>query len=100
MEERNRTTQYGDRIWDEIAPGQAVDPHNIADDGGFANQIIRASWFDKDENIRTTSRKSKLSIRQRLSTFFGLRAKNTEIEKDWRKDPSGSGDRNQYSQYI
>ncbi len=81
MEERNRTTQYGDRIWDEIAPGQAVDPHNIADDGGFANQIIRASWFDKEENIRTTSRKSKLSIRQRLSTFFGLRAKNTEIEK-------------------
>jgi hypothetical protein len=25
---------------------------------------------------------------------------NTEIEKDWREDPSGSGDRNQYSQYI
>lgn len=37
LEERNRHTQYGSRIYDDIAPGQAVDPHNFADENGFGN---------------------------------------------------------------
>ena len=58
QEERNRQTQYGNRIYDEIARGQAVDPHNIADEGGYGNKIIRTSWFESTSNLRN-SRQSK-----------------------------------------
>ncbi len=77
QEERNRQTQYGNRIYDEIAPGQAVDPHNIADEGGYGNKIIRTSWFESNSNLRN-SRQSKLSFRDRLSTFFGRKPKHSE----------------------
>ena len=52
-EERNRHTQYGSRIYDEIAPGQAVDPHNFANDDGYGNKIIRTSWFESS-NLRNS----------------------------------------------
>ena len=77
QEERNRQTQYGHNFYDEIAPGQAVDPHNFADENGHGNKILRSSWFENQENVRNTSR-SKLSFRERISTFFGRRPKNSE----------------------
>ncbi len=81
QEERNRQTQYGVRIYDETAPGVAIDPHNFADDGGFGNKIFRNTYFDTNGNLRETR---KTSIKERFSTLLGAKptlSKNRQVSR-------------------
>ncbi len=52
-EERLREGEYGARVYD-TAQGQAVDPHNFAEEGGFANKIYRTTFFDTSGNLIET----------------------------------------------
>ncbi len=41
------------RVYDTVQ-GQAVYPHNFAEEGGFANKIYRNTFFDTSGNLIET----------------------------------------------